>query len=384
MIIRSIKTGLIAIFEYPEKNSGGKIIKFCTVIGARPNFIKMAPLINIINRRGHRNIIIHTGQHYDKTMSDLFLDELNIDCYKNLSVGSGTHGYQTGTILIKIEKLLMQEKIDILLTPGDTNSALAGTLAAVKLHIPVAHIESGLRSFDRKMPEEINRILIDHCSDYLFCPTETGVKNLLNEGIKEKKIFLVGDTMVESCNYFADIAQKKSRIIENYNIKEKYFLATVHRAENTDNERKLRDIVEALLTVDSQIVFPLHPRTKARLKKYELFDIVSDSGNILITEPVGYIDFLKLLKNAKLVLTDSGGIQKEALLLKTPCITLRENTEWVETIDSGWNILVGTDKEKILESISSMQKFSLDSFENPFGDGTASEKIVNILENSCL
>ena len=342
----------------------------------------MAPIIDVIKKRKHEHIVVHTGQHYDKTMSDLFLDELNICCHKNLNVGSGTHGYQTGLMLLEIEKLLMENDVDILLVPGDTNSALAGALSAVKMHIPVAHIEAGLRSFDRKMPEEINRILIDHCSDFLFCPTETSVNNLSNEGIDKKKIFLVGDTMVEACTYFANVVQNKSIILENYDIKEEYFLATIHRAENTDDKCKLKNIIEALLNADSQIVLPLHPRTRSRLEKFELLDKVTDSVNILAIEPVGYTDFLNLLKNAKLVLTDSGGVQKEAFLLKTPCITLRENTEWVETLDSGWNILVGTDKEKISEAILLMQKSELNKYENPFGDGTASEKIVDILENS--
>ena len=351
-----------------------------SIIGTRPNFTKMAPLIDAIDKKGHEQIVVHTGQHYDKLMSDVFLDELNICCSENLNIGSGSHGYQTAMMLMEIEKIFMNEKVDIVLVPGDTNSALAGALAASKLHIPIAHIESGLRSFDKRMPEEINRILVDHCSDFLFCPTETSIDNLLNEGIHEEKIFLVGDTMVESCSYFLSIAQKQSTIIEKYNIQDDYFLATVHRAENTDNRDKLKNIVEVFLSVNSQIVFPLHPRTKLKLEEFGLLDALIVNDNILLIEPVGYIDFLMLASNAKLMLTDSGGVQKEAFLLQTPCITLRENTEWVETIDSGWNVLVGTDKRKIIEATLSMQHNNLNNCENPFGDGKASEKIIEILE----
>ena len=359
---------------------GSVIMKIVSIIGTRPNFTKMAPLIDVIDKKGHEQIVVHTGQHYDKSMSDVFLDELNICCSENLNIGSGTHGYQTAMMLMEIEKILISEKVDVVLVPGDTNSALAGALAASKLHIPIAHIESGLRSFDKRMPEEINRILIDHCSDFLFCPTEISIKNLLNEGIDENKMFLVGDTMVESCSYFLNIAQKQSDITEKYDIQDDYFLATVHRAENTDNKDKLSAIIEALLSEKSQIVFPLHPRTKFKLEEFGLLDTVIASDNILLIEPVGYIDFLMLASNAKLILTDSGGVQKEAFLLQTPCITLRENTEWVETIDSGWNILVGSDKNKIVEAISSMQNHNLNNCENPFGDGNASEKIIETLE----
>ena len=341
----------------------------------------MSPLINIIDQKGHEQIIIHTGQHYDETMSDVFLDELNICCSENLDVGSGSHGYQTAMMLIGIEKILMKQKIDVVLIPGDTNSALAGALAASKMHIPIAHIESGLRSYDKRMPEEINRIIIDHCSDFLFCPTETSVNNLLSEGIDRKKIFLVGDTMVESSLHFLNIAQKYSSIIEKYGIKQDYFLATVHRAENTDDKSKLKNIIEAFLSLNSKIIFPLHPKTKLKLKQFELLDAVTNSDDILIIEPVGYVDFLMLINNAKLVLTDSGGVQKEAFFMKTPCVTLRENTEWVETIELGWNILVGADKRIIADGVLSMQNRNLGECENPYGDGKASGQIIEVLEN---
>ena len=341
----------------------------------------MSPLINIINQRGHEQIVIHTGQHYDGTMSDVFLDELNICCSQNLDVGSGSHGYQTAMMLMGIEKVLMEQKIDVVLIPGDTNSALAGALAASKMHIPIAHIESGLRSYDKRMPEEINRIMIDHCSDFLFCPTETSVNNLLKEGIDMKNIFLVGDTMVESSSHFLNVAQKRSNIIEKYDIMQDYFLATIHRAENTDDKSKLKNIIDAFLLLNSKIVFPLHPRTKSKLEQFGLLDAITNNDNILIIEPVGYVDFLMLINNAKLVLTDSGGVQKEAFFLRTPCVTLRENTEWVETIELGWNILVGADKRKITDGVLSVQNHNLNECKNPYGDGKASDKIIEVLEN---
>lgn len=353
-------------------------MKILSIIGTRPNFTKMSPLLNLINSRGHKQIVVHTGQHYDKNMSDVFLKELNLNCTEFLEVGSGSHGYQTGRMLIEIEKILMREQFDVVLIPGDTNTALAGALASSKLHIPIAHIESGLRSYDKRMPEEINRILIDHCSDFLFCPTKSSVNNLLTEGISENNTFLVGDTMLESCLHFLKIAQKQSKIFKKYNIDKDYLLATIHRAENTDDYHKLNSIIDAFLSINSQIVFPLHPRTRAQLERFGLFGKISASDNVLIIEPVGYLDFLMLLNDAQLILTDSGGVQKEAFFLKTPCITLRENTEWIETVEMGWNILVGSNKARIVNATMSLKYPS--KYENPFGDGKASEKIIDTLE----
>lgn len=366
-------------------NHGGCVnIKIISIIGTRPNFTKMAPLIDALNNKGHEHLIIHTGQHYDQTMSEIFFDELNISCNKNLEIGSGSHGYQTGMMLIEIEKILMEENVDIVLIPGDTNSALAGALAASKLNIPIAHVESGLRSFDKRMPEEVNRILVDHCADYLFCPTETAINNISNEGINNSNVFLVGDTMVESSSYFLSIAQKKSDILKKLSIDDEFYLATIHRAENTDDPRKLKGIFEAFFALDCQIILPLHPRTRSRLESFGLLDSVLNNKNIKIIDPVGYIDFLMLLKNAKLMLTDSGGVQKEAFFLKTPCITIRENTEWVETISVGWNLLVDSNKDAILKGTHDMLDKKLVPCENPYGDGKASQNIIEILERSFI
>lgn len=350
-----------------------------SIVGARPNFVKMAPVIKNILTKKIDHVFVHTGQHYDREMSRIFLQELDlpaVDYY--LNVGSGTHAYQTGQMLIKLEKVISKENPDIVIVPGDTNTTLAGALSAVKLHIPVAHLEAGLRSFDKKMPEEINRILIDHCSDYLFCPTKTAVNNLKHEGISDEKIYLTGDTMVESCFQNLEIAQKKSKIFERINIKKKYFLATVHRAENTDDKKKLENIIKSFLQLERQIVFPIHPRTIEKLKKYGLLDKLKNS-NIFVMRPVGYIDFLLLLSRAKLVLTDSGGTQKEAFLLNKPCVTLRNNTEWVETIKLGRNILVGAETIRILNGVEIMLNKKLERVKNPFGDRKVSERIVNII-----
>lgn len=358
-------------------------MKILAVVGTRPNFIKMSPVIKEIEKRGIDYILVHTGQHYDKEMSSVFLDELQLKNTFDLEVGSGTHGYQTGEMLIRIEKIMMNESPSIVLVPGDTNTSLAGALAAVKLHTPIGHVESGLRSFDKRMPEEINRILIDHCSDYLFCPTETAVRNLKNEGFSDKDLFLVGDTNFDACLQNLEIARKKSRIFSQYPIDSDFFLATIHRVENTDNATNLRNIVEAFRLIETQIVFPVHPRTMKRLIEYELFDKIKKKKNILITKPLGYLDFLMLLSKAKMVLTDSGGVQKEAFFLKIPCLTLRENTEWKETTNLGWNMLTKVKKEKIIESISSTMRMPKKSG-NPFGDGLASKKIIDVIEKAFL
>jgi len=356
-------------------------MKIMSIVGARPNFIKMFPLIKEITRQGIDHSLVHTGQHYDYEMSDVFFIELNIKATTFLNVGSGLHGYQTGNMLIRLEKIMLEEKPDIVLVPGDTNTTLAGALAAAKLHIPVGHIEAGLRSFDRGMPEEINRILVDHCSDYLFCPTETAVKNLKNEGIKENRIFLVGDTMVEACDQCLEIAKRESKIFEKYNIPNKYFLATVHRAENTDNKSRLENIINAFINLDTKVVFPLHPRTAKKLHEYKLYEMLIGSENILLTKPLGYLDFLILLSKAEVVITDSGGVQKEAFFFQKPCITLRETTEWKETIELGQNILVGTNKRMILEGIKHAQTCNLNHNNKLFGDGTTGKKIISILTN---
>ncbi len=350
-------------------------MKIATIVGARPQFIKMAPVSKEL-RKCCDEIVIHTGQHYDYEMNDVFFKDLNIPKPDyNLGVGSGTHGYQTGEMLKRIEKVLMNEKPDLVLVYGDTNSTLAGALAAVKLHIPVAHVEAGLRSFDRRMPEEINRVVTDHISDILFAPTKTAVSNLRKEGI-EKGVYLVGDVMVDALLENIKIAERKSKILEKLGIKSKeYLLVTVHRPENTDNKKKLKSIIDALIDSGEKIVFPAHLRTLKALQKYNLLDTINKSKNITIIKPVGYLDMLVLEKNAKKILTDSGGVQKEAYILKVPCITLRESTEWVETLEDGWNVLVGSNNEKILNAIRNFEP-SVENHANRFGDGRTANKIV--------
>jgi len=352
-------------------------MKIATIVGVRPQFVK-ASVVSRELSKNHDEILIHTGQHYDHKMNEVFFEELNIPVPDHfLEIGSGSHGYQTGEMLKKIEDVLIKEQPDLVLTYGDTNSTLAGALAASKLHIKTAHVESGLRSFDRAMPEEINRIVTDHCSDILFCPTENAVNNLKNEGITDN-VFLTGDVMADSVIYNKDIAETQSTILNDLDLESKsYLLATVHRASNTDDHTNLKNIVDAFSELDDNVVFPVHPRTKKCLKEYDLYDKLASSVKLI--DPVGFLDFIKLMNNAKMILTDSGGIQKEAYILKVPCITLRENTEWVETVEDGWNVLVGSNKAKIIQMVNELDP-SLRSYANRFGIGNASEKIVSIVD----
>ncbi len=349
-------------------------MKIVTIIGARPQFIKAAAVSRKI-REENQEIIIHTGQHYDDNMSKIFFEELDIPYPDyNLNVGSGGHGAQTGRMLEKIEEILEKECPDWILVYGDTNSTIAGALAASKMLIPVAHVEAGLRSFNMNMPEEQNRILTDHISKLLFAPTETSVSNLRNEGIKEEIIHNVGDVMYDATLHFEKIANEKSIIMEKLEINEgDYILATVHRAENTNDISRLRNIIEALNSCQMNIIFPLHPRTKKYIEDYNL----KLKENIRVIEPVGYLDMIMLEKNSKKIVTDSGGVQKEAFFFNKPCITLRDETEWVETVNNGWNILVGANESKILNAI---QNFSpTNDRENYYGDGDAAHKIVSKL-----
>ncbi|KKH40465.1 non-hydrolyzing UDP-N-acetylglucosamine 2-epimerase [Methanosarcina mazei] len=353
-------------------------MKIASVVGVRPQFVK-ASVVSRELRKKHEEILIHTGQHYDYEMNKIFFEELCIpepDYY--LGVGSGSHGFQTGEMLRKIEEIFLREKPDLVLTYGDTNSTLAGALAASKLGIKSAHVEAGLRSFDRSMPEEINRILTDHCSDLLFCPTQNAVNNLKREGITEN-VFLTGDVMVDSLLFNKEIAEAKSSILNDLEIKSKdYFVATIHRASNTDNKGNLQNIIEAFQELDSNIIFPVHPRTEKLLKNYGLYDRLNSS--VTLIEPLGFFDFIKLMSHAKVILTDSGGVQKEAYVLQVPCITLRENTEWIETIEDGWNILVGSSTRDIVRAIEEF-KPSLICHRNVYGEGHAGLNIASIVDS---
>ena len=348
--------------------------KIVSIVGARPNFIKCAPLSREM-RTEFNEVIIHTGQHYDYEMNKVFFEELNIpDPDYHLDVGSGSHGYQTGEMIKRIEEVLLKEEPDLVLVYGDTNSTIAGALTASKLHITVAHIESGLRSYDKSMPEEINRILTDHCSDILFCPTETSVDNLKREGVMNG-VHLTGDVMVDALKENIKIAEKKERILDEIDLKSKeYYLATIHRAENTDDFERLENIVDAFCEIGN-LVFPCHPRTEKSLKGFGLWDRLVK--NVRVVRPVGYLDMLMLERNAMKVLTDSGGVQKEAYIFKVPCITLRDNTEWVETVEDGWNVLVGADEEKIVREANEFEPGNKQR--NVFGEGDASKKIVKII-----
>jgi UDP-N-acetylglucosamine 2-epimerase (non-hydrolysing) len=325
-------------------------MKIVTIVGARPQFIKCAPVSREI-RKNNTEILVHTGQHYDPEMSDVFFEDLHIprpDYY--LDVGSGSHGKQTGDILMRVEEILLHEKPDLVIVYGDTNTTLAGALAAAKLHIPVAHVEAGLRSFDRTMPEEINRVVTDHISDLLFCPTENAVRLLAHEGIIQG-VHLVGDVMGDALEFNKEIAEVHSQILERLNITpNQYLVLTIHRPANTDSQEHMESIIGALGEVKIPVVFPVHPRTHKYLEEYGMGGRLPE--NIIVTEPLGYLDMLKMMRHASKILTDSGGIQKEAYLLGVPCITLRENTEWVETVEEEWNVLVGADHDAIVNAIN--------------------------------
>ena len=350
-------------------------MKVASIVGARPNFVKLAPVSREVRKR-FDEVIIHTGQHYDYEMDKIFFDDMGIPAPDyHLGIGSGSHGHQTGEMLKKIEEVIISEKPDVVLVFGDTNSTLAGALAAAKLHIYVAHVEAGLRSYDKSMPEEINRVLVDHCSDLLLCPTKTAVENLKIEGIK-RNVYLTGDVMVDAQRDCAKIAENKSRILADLGIKPKdYCLATIHRASNTDDPDKFRAIIEALEEL-GDIVFPCHPRAEKYLRQFGLWDDLNRRARVI--KPVGYFDMLMLEKNAKKILTDSGGVQKEAYLLGIPCITLRDETEWVETVADGWNVLVGSSREKIVQLARHFEPSQ--ERHDVFGKGDASIKTAELIE----
>lgn len=348
-------------------------MKVLTVVGARPQFIKAAAVSNIL-RTKHDEILVHTGQHYDENMSRIFFDELQIPKPDyNLGVGSGGHGNQTGNMLIKLEEIYMKENPDIILVYGDTNSTLAGALCGSKMLIPVAHVEAGLRSFNMNMPEEQNRILTDHISKFLFVPTVSAINNLKNEGL-EKNVYNVGDVMFDANLHFRKKAEEKSHILDTLNLTNNdYILTTIHRAENTNDISRLKNIIYALNHSGKTIVLPLHPRTKKYLDDYSL----KFMDNIKVIDPVGYLDMISLEMHASKIVTDSGGVQKEAFFMNKPCITMRDETEWIETVEDGWNVIVGTDSNKILDAILNFVPKNNQS--NIFGDGNAASKILDII-----
>jgi len=381
-------------------------MKIISIVGARPQFIKAAPVSRAVRAAGHTAILVHTGQHYDYGMSQVFFDELNIsEPDINLGIGSGTHGWQTGQMLMRIEEVLQSEKPDRVLVYGDTNSTLAGALAAAKLHIPLAHVEAGLRSFNREMPEEHNRVLTDHCSDLLFCPTKTAVRNLHKEGFSNiinygkiidesffenglsaltfqlsPLVINVGDTMYDAILEFYEIAREKSTILDDLGLKSKeYMLATVHRPYNTDVPGNLQNILSAFFEITEPVLFPVHPRTRKRITEFGLLNPKSEIQNLKFVDPVGYLDMLMLEQNAKAILTDSGGMQKEAYFFRVPCITLRPETEWVETVEEGWNVVVGSDSSLLIEQARNLQPPSR-AQKQLFGNGHASEMIIKGLE----
>jgi UDP-GlcNAc3NAcA epimerase len=356
-------------------------MKVMTIVGARPQFIKAAPVSHLL-RQAHREVLVHTGQHYDDAMSAVFFRELAIpEPDYNLGIGSGPHGAQTGQMLGAVEEVLLAEKPDWALVYGDTNSTLAGALAACKLRVPIAHVEAGLRSFNREMPEEHNRVLTDHCADLLFCPTQTAVDNLANEGIRQD-VRLVGDTMFDAVQQFRQLARERSRILERLDLSPgSYLLATVHRPYNTDTPEQLNTILQALAAIGEPIVFPAHPRTQRHIAELsETLHRPAVAGNVRMIEPVGYLDMLMLEGSARLILTDSGGMQKEAFWLGVPCVTLRPETEWVETVASGWNRLAWDTVESILEAVR--RPWPVESPPPIFGDGQASRRIVDALANA--
>ena len=360
-------------------------MKIITIVGARPQFIKAAAVSQKLRTISDiREVLVHTGQHYDGNMSDVFFQELGIQPPDyHLGIGSQTHGAQTGRMLEAIEKVLLSENPDWVIVYGDTNSTLAGAIAAVKLHIRVAHVEAGLRSFNRRMPEEINRVLTDHASELLFAPTKAAVANLRAEGICEEKVHLVGDVMYDAALYYAAKADQKSSILEDLKLAPQgYILATIHRAENTDDSSRLQAIFAGLAAVAAKIpvVLPLHPRTRSALLREDLLEDVSKSLQLI--EPLGYLDMVMLEKNARLIATDSGGVQKEAFFYRVPCVTLREETEWVELVESGWNqLLPPSSVQAVTSGIFGvlMSKAEREAPIGLYGGGMAAEQIVQLL-----
>ncbi|UCH43296.1 MAG: UDP-N-acetylglucosamine 2-epimerase (non-hydrolyzing) [Dehalococcoidales bacterium] len=354
-------------------------MKLVVVCGTRPEIIKMAPVIRELEKRNSDYFILHTGQHYSYNLDKVFFEQLEIPQARyNLEVGSGSHAEQTARILTGVEQVLLQEKPDVLLVEGDTNSVLGGALAAVKLHIRVGHVEAGLRSYDRTMPEEINRILTDHCSDYLFAPTDKAKSVLLAEGIPGESVFVTGNTIVDAVLQNLSRTEQKSNILDALNLRPKdYFLVTLHRQENVDSRHRFASILQGLDRLADEyklpIVYPIHPRSQKRIMEYQL-----NPQNLSLIDPVDYLGFLQLENNAKLILTDSGGVQEESCILRVPCVTLRDNTERPETVVVGGNSIAGIKPEDI-HRCSKIMLDRANNWQNPFGDGKAGERIVDTI-----
>ena len=360
-------------------------ITILNVVGARPNFMKIAPIHRIMKISDIiEPILVHTGQHYDEKMSRIFFEDLGLpvpDVY--LGIGSGSHARQTGAIMIEMEKIVLDYKPDLVLVVGDVNSTMAATLVASKLHIPIAHVEAGLRSFDRAMPEEINRMVTDSLADFLFVTEESGRQNLLKEGIPPEKIHFVGNVMIDSLLSHLKKA-KKSNIISQLNLDHQpYALLTLHRPSNVDNQETFNGILSALEQIEQKIpiIFPIHPRSRKMLEQFQFGDRIARLKNFNLIDPLGYLDFLSLMEKAKLVLTDSGGIQEETTVLGIPCLTLRKNTERPVTVELGTNVIVGMDKDKIVdESFKILSEQSKKGKIPPLWDGNAARRIVDVLE----
>ncbi|MFC1870563.1 non-hydrolyzing UDP-N-acetylglucosamine 2-epimerase [Chloroflexota bacterium] len=356
-------------------------MKLAIVLGTRPEIIKMAPVIRELERRQENYFILHTGQHYSYNLDQVFFEQLKLSPAKyNLEVGSGSHAEQTAKVLVGAERVLQEETPDIVLVEGDTNSVLAGALATVKLNIKLGHVEAGLRSYDRLMPEEINRILTDHCSDYLFAPTERARGILLDEGLPKEKIFVTGNTIVDAVYQNLEIARQQGNTMDTLHLKPgQYFLVSLHRQENVDNPARFTSILEGLNRVAAEfalpLIYPIHPRSRKKMNEFNL----KQPGSLRLIEPVDFLGFLQLEANARLILTDSGGVQEEACILSVPCVTLRDNTERPETMEVGANMLAGASPDSILDSTRTMLS-KKNKWRNPLGDGKAGGKILDILE----
>ncbi len=357
-------------------------MKFAIILGTRPEIIKLSSIVRYLEKNKENYTLVHTNQHYSKSLDKVFFDELELPKPDhNLKVGSGKPGWQVGKMIIEIEKRIEKEKADIVLVQGDTNSVLAGALAGAKQKTKVGHIEAGLRSYDDRMPEEKNRIITDHISDYLFAPTQLQEKTLIKEDINKAKVHIVGNTVVDAVHQNLKVSLKNNRLDKFGITKKKYALATVHRAENTDDKKTLENILKGLENIsnslDIEIILPLHPRTQKKIEEYNL----KASRQLELIDPVGYLDFLQLMKEAKIIITDSGGIQEEACIIKTPCVTIRDNTERPETVEVGANKIAGTNPEEILKQTKEILKTTKD-WSNPFGDGKSGKKIIEIIKNN--